>query len=98
MLVSGEAEKGAIRPDFNSSIFIDFAGAKITSNAGVLLMQEIDRQFGIISSRPVTCSSLARGALARPRFPARQRWPWLTPAEKNASGQHGPGIQSECCV
>jgi len=32
MLGNGEAQKEAIRPDFNRSIFIDFAGAKITSD------------------------------------------------------------------
>jgi hypothetical protein len=32
MLGNGEAKKEAIRPDFNKSIFIDFAGAKITSD------------------------------------------------------------------
>ena len=31
VLENGEAKKDAIRPDFNKSIFIDFAGAKITS-------------------------------------------------------------------
>jgi hypothetical protein len=34
MLGNGEAQKEAIRPDFNKSIFIDFAGAKITLDAG----------------------------------------------------------------
>ena len=29
MLGNGEAKKEAIRPDFNKSIFIDFAGAQI---------------------------------------------------------------------
>ena len=43
MLRNGEAEKQAIRPDFNRSIFIDFAGAKITSDAGFLVMREIDQ-------------------------------------------------------
>ena len=50
MLRNGEAQKGAIRPDFNRSIFIDFAGAKITSDAGFLLMREVDQRFGIIES------------------------------------------------
>ena len=50
MLGIGEAEKEAIRPDFNKSIFIDFAGAKITSDAGFLLMREVDQRFGIIES------------------------------------------------
>ncbi len=48
MLGNGETQKEAIRPDFNKSIFIDFAGAKITSDAGFLLMREVDQRFGII--------------------------------------------------
>ncbi len=47
---NGEAQKEAIRPDFNKSIVIDFAGAKITSDAGFLLMREVDQRFGIIES------------------------------------------------
>ncbi len=50
MLGNGEAQKEAIRPDFNRSIFIDFSGAKITSDAGFLLMREVDQRFGIIES------------------------------------------------
>jgi hypothetical protein len=45
MLGNGEAKKEAIRPDFNKSIFIDFVGAKITSDAGFLLMREVDQRF-----------------------------------------------------
>ncbi len=50
MLGNGEAKKEAIRPDFNKSIFIDFAGAKITSDAGFLLMREVDQRFATIES------------------------------------------------
>jgi hypothetical protein len=57
MLGNGEAQKEAIRPDFNRSIFIDFSGAKITSGAGFLLMREVDQRFGIIESG---CSQLER--------------------------------------
>ena len=55
MLGNGEAQKEAIRPDFNRSIFIDFSGAKITSDARFLLMREVDQRFGIIESG---CSQL----------------------------------------
>ena len=47
---NGEAQKEVIRPDFNKSIFIDFAGAKITSHAGFLLIREVDQRFGICRS------------------------------------------------
>jgi len=50
MLGIGERQKEAIRPDFNRSIFIDFAGAKITSDAGFILMREVDQRFGTIQS------------------------------------------------
>ena len=50
MLGNGETKKEAIRPDFNESIFIDFAGAKITSDTGFLLIREVDQRFGIIES------------------------------------------------
>ena len=33
----GEAEKEVIRPEFNRSVLIDFKGAKITSDAGVII-------------------------------------------------------------
>ena len=55
MLENGEVQKETIRPDFNRDIFIDFAGAKITSDAGFLLMREVDQRFGIIESG---CSQL----------------------------------------
>ena len=55
MLGNGEAQKEAMRPDFNKSIFIDFTGAKITSDAGLLLMREVDQRFGITESG---CSQL----------------------------------------
>ena len=51
MLGNGEAKKEAIRPDFNKSIFIDFSGAKITSDAGFLLMREVGTEPGGWSPR-----------------------------------------------
>jgi hypothetical protein len=50
MLGNGEGQEEAARPDFNKSIFIDFAGAKITSYPSFLLMREVDQRFGIIES------------------------------------------------
>ena len=39
---SGEEAREAIRPEFDRSIMIDFKGAKITSDAGFLLLGEIE--------------------------------------------------------
>jgi hypothetical protein len=49
VLDSGESQKEAIRPDFNPTIMIDFHGATITSDVGLLLMREIDDRFKIIA-------------------------------------------------
>lgn len=38
MLGCGEGPKEALRPDFKRSILVDFLGAKISSNAGFLLL------------------------------------------------------------
>ncbi len=45
---SGEEPKETIRPQFDSSIMIDFQGAKITSDTGFLLLREMDERFGIL--------------------------------------------------
>jgi len=46
----GEAKKEAIQPDSGKSIFIDFTDAEITSDAGFLLMREVDQRLDIIQS------------------------------------------------
>ena len=48
MVGSGEKERETIRPEFDRSIMIDFQGAKITSDTGLLLLREIDERFGIL--------------------------------------------------
>jgi len=45
---SGEEERETIRPQFDSAIVMDFQGAKITSDTGLLLPREIDERFGIL--------------------------------------------------
>jgi hypothetical protein len=45
----GDKRKETIRPDFDTSISIDFQDAKITRDTGFLLMREIDQRFNIIS-------------------------------------------------
>jgi hypothetical protein len=48
MVGCGEKERDTIRPEFDRSIMIDFQGAKTTSDAGFLLLREIDERFGIL--------------------------------------------------
>ncbi len=45
MYDAGEAEKGVIKPEFNRSVLIDFKGVKIISDAGVLMLMEVDERF-----------------------------------------------------
>ncbi len=47
---SGERKKGALRPDFNRSIKMDFQGATLSSDTGFLLLREIDERFGVIKA------------------------------------------------
>ncbi len=47
MFGNGEAQNGIIRPEFNRSILLDFLGAKITSDAGFLVLREIDERFKV---------------------------------------------------
>jgi hypothetical protein len=44
---AGERENSSVIPSFNRSIRIDFRGAKISSDAGVLMLREIDERFNI---------------------------------------------------
>jgi hypothetical protein len=48
MVASDGEEKETIRPQFDRSIMIDFQGARITSDTGLLLLREIDEGFGIL--------------------------------------------------
>ena len=44
---AGERENSSVIPSFNKTIRIDFRGAKISSDAGVLMLREIDERFNI---------------------------------------------------
>ena len=48
MRAVGDKQRETIRPDFDRSISIDFQGAKITSDTGLLLMREIDQRFNLL--------------------------------------------------
>ncbi len=41
----GDAKKSSVRVQFNRRIKLEFHGAKVTSNAGLLLYRELDEVF-----------------------------------------------------
>jgi hypothetical protein len=45
MYAAGESEKGVIGQIFNRCVQIDFKGARITQEAGVLMPGEVDERF-----------------------------------------------------
>jgi len=50
MIHNGEERTNGIRCRFNPSIGINFQGAKISSDTGILLLRKIDERFGITSA------------------------------------------------
>ena len=43
----GDAESGLIRVSFNPQLRIEFRGATVTSDAGLLLPRELDERLGL---------------------------------------------------
>jgi len=47
MIDNGEKQNSGVIPSFNRSIRIDFQGAKISSDAGIMMLREIDERFSV---------------------------------------------------
>ena len=43
----GDAESGPVRISFNSQLRVEFRGATVTSDAGLLLPRELDERLGL---------------------------------------------------
>ena len=45
--MGGDAEPGPVRVSFNSELRVEFQGATVTSDAGLLLPRELDERLGL---------------------------------------------------
>jgi len=52
----GERQEQPLRVSFNSSLRVEFQGARVTSDGGLLLVRELDERlgFGELSERHLT--------------------------------------------
>jgi hypothetical protein len=65
----GDAESGPVRLSFNSQLRVEFRGATVTSDAGLLLPRELDERLGLGAPSSATSPTPAPDAIAS--FP----WP-----------------------
>ena len=63
----GDAESGPVQLSFNSQLRVEFRGATVTSDAGLLLPRELDERLGL--------SALVDRPLSDPRTGRNRQFP-----------------------
>jgi hypothetical protein len=61
----GESESGAIRPDFDRRLMVQFRGSAVTSDAGLLAYRELDDAIGLSAMASETLADARNGKNGR---------------------------------
>ena len=64
----GEADRGALRLDFNRRLMLEFRGSAITSDAGLLAYRELDDTLGLTDAGADTLADARTGKNGRHRL------------------------------
>src|SRR4029450_12617062 len=75
----GEEESGALRPDFDRRLLLQFRGCVVTSDAGLLAFRELDDALGL--------TALAGEVLADPRTGRNGRHSLIAPLRQSVFGR-----------
>src|SRR5437763_11811604 len=65
---TGEADRGALRLDFDRRLRLQFRGSTITSDAGLLAYRELDNTLGLTDTGADTLSDARTGKNGRHRL------------------------------
>src|SRR5260370_25844409 len=65
---TGEADKGALRLDFDHRLLLQFRGSAITSDAGLLPYRELDDAVGLTDTAAITLADARTGKNGRHRL------------------------------
>jgi hypothetical protein len=65
---TGEADKGALRLDFDRRLLLQFCGSSITSDAGLLGYRELDDMLRLTDTGAVTLADVRTGKNGRHRL------------------------------
>jgi hypothetical protein len=87
----GEARKDALRVDFDSRTKLEFHGAAVTSDAGLVAYRELDEALGLTAMRPARKAGHCWGC-REPMAPARTLRTPPTREEKPEKGQVQRGV------
>src|SRR5258705_1468598 len=65
---TGEANRGALRLDFDRRLLLQFRGSAITSDAGLLPYRELDDAVGLTDTAAITLADARTGKNGRHRL------------------------------